>query len=175
MAKKDFDKYLAKEAQLKKKIEEIGSFTFELAEEVRDANRKRSAAHKHVKHFKLLAHRWLNRLKELLKISNELGELNLEIYDEADYFIKAITSQEQILERYCLEISQSQSFSRYLRRKRNVGKKGGGSQWESWVVLLICELLIIGIPPRAIPRSIYTLYETLTGVEPTELPSVSFI
>ena len=66
-------------------------------------------------------------------------------------------------------------FSRDLKRKRAVKKQGGASQWESWVVLLICELLIIGIPPRAIPRRIYTLYEMLTGVEPTEVPSVSFI
>ena len=43
------------------------------------------------------------------------------------------------------------------------------------MVLLICELLMIGIPTRAIPSSIYTLYEMLTGVEPTEVPSVSFI
>ena len=43
------------------------------------------------------------------------------------------------------------------------------------MVLLICELLIIGIPPRAIPSSIYTIYETLTDVETTEVPSVSFI
>ena len=43
------------------------------------------------------------------------------------------------------------------------------------MVLLVYELLIIGIPPTAIPSSIYTMYETLTGVEPTEVPSVSFI
>ena len=43
------------------------------------------------------------------------------------------------------------------------------------MVLLVCELLIIGIPPTAIPSSIYTLYETLTGVDPTKVPSVSFI
>ena len=43
------------------------------------------------------------------------------------------------------------------------------------MVLLICELLIIVIPPRAIPSSIYTLYETLTCVDPTEVPYVSFI
>ena len=43
------------------------------------------------------------------------------------------------------------------------------------MVLLVCELLIIGIPPTVIPSSIYTLYETLTGVHPTEVLSVSFI
>ena len=43
------------------------------------------------------------------------------------------------------------------------------------MVLLICELLIIDITPTAIPSIIYTIYETLTGVEATEVPSVSFI
>ena len=57
---------------------------------------------------------------------------------------------------------------------RTVGKQGGASQWESWVVLLVCELLIISIPTTAIPISIYTLYETLTGVGTTEMLSVSF-
>ena len=84
-------------------------------------------------------------------------------------------AQEQILERYCLDISQSQFFSGDLKRKRAVGKQGGASHWESWVVLLVWKLLIIGIPPTAIPSSIYTLYKTLTGVDPTELLSMSFI
>ena len=74
-----------------------------------------------------------------------------------------------------MDISQSQSFPRELKRKRAFGKQGGASQWESWVVLLVCELLIIGIPPTAIPSSIYTLYEKLTGVDLTEVPSASFI
>ena len=43
------------------------------------------------------------------------------------------------------------------------------------MVLLICELLIIDIPQTDITRSIYTLYGTLTGIDPTEVPYVSFI
>ena len=67
---------MAKEAQLQQKIEEMDSFTFELAEEVSYADHKRRAAHKHAKHFKQLAHRRIKSLKELLKRLNELGELN---------------------------------------------------------------------------------------------------
>ena len=128
MAQKEVDKSMAKEAQLQQKIEEMDSFTFELAEEVMDADRKIRAAHKHAKQFKFLAHRRLKRSKELLKRSNEHGELNRELNYEAGSLIKALTPQEQILKRYCLEISQSQSFSRDLKRKRDVGKKGGSSQ-----------------------------------------------
>ena len=72
----EVDKFLTNEAQLQQKIEEMDSFTFELAEEVMDYNCKRRDYHKNVKHFKQLAHRWLKRFKELLKISNGLGELN---------------------------------------------------------------------------------------------------
>ena len=67
MVQKEVDKSRSKEAQLQQKIEEIDSFTFELAEEVREANLKRRATHKHDKHFKQLTHRRLKSSKELLK------------------------------------------------------------------------------------------------------------
>ena len=108
LVQKEVDKSLAKEYQLQKKIEEMDSFTFELAEEVRDANCKRRAAHKHAKHFKQLAHSLLKRSKELLKRPNELGELNRDLENESGSLIKALTSQKQLMERYCLEILQSQ-------------------------------------------------------------------
>ena len=112
---KEVDKSLAKKDQLHQKIQELDSFKFALAEEVTDADRKRRAAHKHAKHFNQLAHRRIKRSKELIKSSNELGELNRELNKEAGSLIKALVAQEQIMERYFLEISQSQSFSRYLR------------------------------------------------------------
>ena len=71
----------------------MDSFTFELAEELRGADRKRRAAHKHSKHFKQLAHRRLKMSKKILKRSKELGELNQELKDEAGSLIKALTSQ----------------------------------------------------------------------------------
>ena len=175
LVQKEVDKSLEKEAHMQQKIEELDLITFELAEEIRDANRKRRASHKHAKHFKQLAHRRIKRSKELLKRSNELVELNQELKDESGSWIKVLMEQEQILEIYRMEISQSHSFSRDLKRKRSVGKQGCASKWEIWVVLIICELLSIGIPPSDIPSSIYTLYETLTGVDPTDVPSVSFI
>ena len=40
MIQNEIDKYLEKESHLQQKTEELDSFTFELAEEVRDSNRK---------------------------------------------------------------------------------------------------------------------------------------
>ena len=122
LVQKEVDKSLAKEAQLQQKIEEIDSFTFELAEEVRDVDRKRRAAHMHAKYCKQLAHRRPKRSKELLKRLKELGELNQDLRDEAGSLIKALTAQEQIIERYRLNISQSQSLYRDLKRKWAIRK-----------------------------------------------------
>ena len=63
LVQKEVYKYLAKESQLQQKIEELESCTFELAEEVRDADSKRRADHNHAKHFKQLAHRRLKMSK----------------------------------------------------------------------------------------------------------------
>ena len=63
LVQKEVYKSLAKEAQLQQKMEKLDSFTFKLAEEVRDAYCKRRASHKHVKNFKQLAHRRLKKSK----------------------------------------------------------------------------------------------------------------
>jgi hypothetical protein len=40
---------------------------------------------------------------------------------------------------------------------------------------MICELLINGTRPSAVPSCIHTVYETLYKEEPDELPSVNFV
>ena len=90
---KEVENFLAKEAQLQHKIEEMDSLNFELAEEVRDADLKKRDAHKHAKHFNQLTHRRLKRMKKMLKRSNDLGELNQKLKDEAGSLINALTSQ----------------------------------------------------------------------------------
>ena len=51
----------------------------------------------------------------------------------------------------------------------------GGAKWEMWVVQLICELLALGVPPRAITPSIFTVYVTLHQKEPDQVPSLSYV
>ena len=53
--------------------------------------------------------------------------------------------------------------------------RGGSCKWPVWVVQLICELLVNGTPPSAIPGNIQIMYETLHGEETEDLPSVSFV
>ena len=54
-------------------------------------------------------------------------------------------------------------------------KKGGRKRWPVWVVQLICELLVNGTPPTAVPGNIQIMYETLYGEKTEDLPSDSFV
>jgi hypothetical protein len=51
-------------------------------------------------------------------------------------------------------------------------RRGGGRRWPIWVVQLICELLVNGTAPSSIPSNIETMYETLYGAKPKEVPSI---
>ena len=59
--------------------------------------------------------------------------------------------------------------------KEAVWNNWGGQRWPPWVVQLICELLVTGTPPSAIPQTIQTFCETLLQEKPKELPSVNFV
>jgi hypothetical protein len=52
---------------------------------------------------------------------------------------------------------------------------GGQRQWPSWVVQLICKVLISVTPPRAVPPIIQTFSETLLYEKPKVFPSVNFV
>ena len=59
--------------------------------------------------------------------------------------------------------------------KEAASKRGGARRWPIWTVQLICELLVNGTPPTAIPANIQTMYMALYGESPAELPSVSYV
>ena len=53
--------------------------------------------------------------------------------------------------------------------------QGGSRHWPPWVVQMICELLINGTAPMAVPSTIQSIYEMLYNKSPEELPSVNFV
>ena len=64
-----------------------------------------------------------------------------------------------------------------IKRQRVVGRngKGGAGQWPVRIVLLICELLVNGTSPRAVPTNIRSVSETITGQPVAHSPSVNFV
>ena len=53
------------------------------------------------------------------------------------------------------------SMQREWDDEETAWKNGGKQGWPPWVVQLICELLVTGTPPGAIPQTIQTFFETL--------------
>jgi hypothetical protein len=52
--------------------------------------------------------------------------------------------------------------------------QGGSRHWPPWVAQTICELLINGTAPTAVPSTIQSIYEMLYNKSLEELPSVIF-
>ena len=75
--------------------------------------------------------------------------------------------------RHALE--QMSSIQLQIKRERPVGRRGGSSKWPAHVVLLICEQLVNGTPPSAVPANIQSMCAALTGANAQELPTVLFV
>ena len=90
---------------------------------------------------------------------------------------KVIGEMNVVTERYRTEAEQSQARKREMRREWEddtaARKKGGRQKWPVWVVQLVCELLVNGTPPSAIPSNIRTIYATLFD-EDVSPPSIKF-
>ena len=78
-----------------------------------------------------------------------------------------------MLEEFCTTIND-ENKPRMLKKVWLKGQRGG-AKWEMWVVQLMCELLALGVPPRAITPSIFTVYVTLHQKEPDQVPSLSYV
>ena len=72
-------------------------------------------------------------------------------------------------------LERMQTIKLEIKRQRSVGKHGGSWKWPVHIVLLICELLVNGTPPSAVPANIQTTSAAFTGAEASELPSVNFV
>ena len=62
-----------------------------------------------------------------------------------------------------------------IKKERPIGRRGGAKRWPVHIVLLICELLVNGTHPSAVPANIQSTCAAFTGVETKELPSTNFV
>jgi len=58
-------------------------------------------------------------------------------------------------------------------KKRPIGRRGGASWGSIEMVQLICEQLVNGTPPSAIPGNITAMF-AVDGIVLKEIPSVNF-
>ena len=68
------------------------------------------------------------------------------------------------------QLERLQVIGKEIKRERTLGRRGGRARWPVHVVLLICELLTVGIPPSAIPGTLQVTHTVFWGCELRELP-----
>ena len=92
---------------------------------------------------------------------------------------KIAAETEKVMDKYQSITDSSVENQREMKKEwedeQATSRRGGARRWPVWVVQLICELLVNGTPPSAIPGNIQTMYETLYGKKPDELPCVNFV
>ena len=104
----------------------------------------------------------------------KLGNLKDDLADES-HARQAVDIQltEEIKARERLE--QMKVIRIEIKREKPIDRLGGATRWPVHVVLLICELLVNGTPPSAVPANIQTMSAAMNGCEAHELPTVDFM
>ena len=72
-------------------------------------------------------------------------------------------------------LKKMQKLQLDIKREQPVGRQGGSSKCPVHIVLLICKLLVNGMPPSDVPVDIQTMSAAMTGKEVTELPCANFV
>ena len=121
-----------------------------------------------------ISHKWnLQRTKETsiqrLEKLRQSRIANLALQEDLIRVLKAKQAQDEVFQRYR---SMMETDRKELRKEWD-GR--GGGKWPYWVTQVICELLVNGTPPSAVPLNLKTLYETLYGCDPVHTPSVSYV
>lgn len=78
-----------------------------------------------------------------------------------------------------LKMSASHHPAMRVMKKERVNahnmKPGGGFQYPTWMVKAMCHLLISGVAPSAVPKSMDIMYRALLGTLPVHLPCINYV
>jgi len=160
---------------LEKEIHDLNNWIFELDEErkVAKANEKvvREKYYNAVRDAQYRHHRWNQEWDKRCDAENKMAELDKHAKKQEEMYTHLLKDFNEIT------TDPKHSMQKEWDDEEAARNHGGGRRWPPWVVQLICELLITGTPPSAIPQIIQTFCEceTLLQEKPKELPSVNFV
>jgi hypothetical protein len=133
---------------------------------------KKHAAFRLTRKAKKLAAQQLDNWHE----ERNMGRIAQDKFAEQEKTAKQL---ELILEEYRSQLESTNKNKRELQKEwadEETQKRHGGKWWwPPWVVQIICEMLVNGTSPSAVPSAMQTMYEMLIGEPPKELPSVSYV
>lgn len=168
LIQEQIDKALTKEEQLKEYITLLEHINDDLCGEVAEAIQQQRQARTQMRKSTNLADK---RLDKLQSANEKMGIMK----DELTTVLKSNASQQIVLDEYKLMVEGFKSSKRNLQYEKRVGRRGSCKVWPLWVTEAICDLLVHGTPPSAIPSNIATLYAIFSREEPEELPSVNYV
>ena len=170
--KRHYDKTKSKERQIQNYIEGLEDNKEHLTRKLEEALNEKEAAKKKSERYKRLAN-------QRLKKWHMEKDTRRSVQDLLAGSEHAAKKAEAILDKYKTHVNSSYitrcQMKKEWENEAAATRHGGNRQWPVWVVQLICELLVNGTPPSAVPDNIQTMYEILYGTEPEEMPSVDFV
>ena len=152
-------------------IQDLTQENFDMAGEWKEAISDKRAAEKRTKRV---------RAESSQRLSRWYAERDARraAEDELARLAKESNDQKKVLDRLQQLVDESEGMRKKMKKEWDddeaARSRGGSRRWPVWVVLLICELLVNGTPPSAIPGNIKTMYETLYGEETNDSPSLNF-
>ena len=152
--RKEISEESSKHKELEREIHELNEWVLELDEERKKACVKERQATKKLQRSNALAH------GRLLKLRQE-GQTRRDTEDELVGVAKELHRTKEELQIASTLLESSSETKRHMKKEwedSGSGKRtrGGSRRSPTWVVLMICELLVNGTAPTAIPSNIQT-------------------
>jgi hypothetical protein len=158
--------------KLEEEIRDLNKWILEVDKKSKEAESELHKARKKFINAKAVAYLQLQKLRTETQARRETED---ELISTSKDLCR--TAKELEITKLLLEAPQETKccMKKEWNSKNEHRTRGGSRKWPTWVVLMICELLISGTRPSAVPSTIHTVYKTLYNKSPEELPSVSFV
>ena len=137
----------------------LNDWIFELDEETKVAEAKEKVVRQ--KYFDAVSdaqtrlHKWRQERDKRCEAENKMAEQDTHAKKQHEMYTHLLEDFNEIT------ADPKSSMQREWDDEETAWKNGGKQGWPPWVVQLICELLVTGTPPGAIPQTIQTFFETL--------------
>ena len=160
----DVARAVDKRKAMEKTVEDLHEWVDKLHGELLDAKASARKSAKLLKSEK-------TKVAKLKTVADRRLDLLKNMKDRLDEVMSDLVEESKL--RAALE--RMRTIQLEIKKERPVGRRGGAKRWPVHIVLLICEMLVNGTNPSAVPANIQTSCAAFTGVEAKELPSINFV
>ena len=99
---------------------------------------------------------WQERCEDRIAKSDEVAaksalsqEQAMDKLEEVAQLRRTLDANDYTIDRYKTLMQEKAAIFKapQMKRRRTKGKRGGGSHWDEYAVQMVCELLVLGVPP----------------------------